>query len=1210
MKIKHLFQTLLAGLLILSACQTQPTANNALPRSITNASKAAFANTKGPYTGPVSLKIDTGLIKKTTGKILDINPNQGGFQTQAVPNGPVVFSENLLLNQNKEQEWLRNFKAPDTSKRYIVHVAKQESQNGKEGRVQLNLNGAWVIREKDFERGEKDFETTGLLLNGNNFLKIRLKGKTGSQITVTVVEAGEAGTILRRRGWEKDKDLTQADRIRNNDTNIFDPNDPSSLGGLQPYEGDLISTTSPDIAIGETEANGSRSRIFTGEVLVALQEPRTEKLQALLERFPVEVLSTEDFSGLSIAHLRLKFDEVSLNTLAENIQALNTRDDAPALLNAKFSSINTAKTLALTLDLQRNATDLIYNVALHNPVVSQEAATLDSEEETNTSKRNLTSIQLPFSASKFWWLNQTHVREAWNYSGGHNMAIAILDTEFGYIHDKTIVLDYQNPSYPILTQQIKGYPEFKERVITALPPNQSYLIINSKDDTQIKSVEGSANYPPPEPPQLSTPPGHGLFVSQLVASAKDDQQGIVGVAPFTKILPMTISTGFIEATDVNSEFSITKQLNRLIKENVSVDVINISTGRQINFWDLYIWSTLPVSPPFIPVTIRIPVLSGISTLGMNIAVLQDRINKLTAQNTIVVASGGNDGVLNNDQTVEKNNIPSTLDNVIGVGAYQRNNLGFLEQAIFNDGKEIASNYGSKIDIWAPGKEILVLDREYNGSNSPITNSHIGYEDQFITRQGTSYAAPQVAGVIALMKSWKKSLNTQEALNILRSSGEQLNSFNFSGTPNPVGLNALAAIKHPSINAKPYQAYTGTAQANGTVLINGTTYTTKPHYLDLDPTIQVGSSISLSGWLRADNPNIPANEIHLIGLETNPLQLVQFLPTVGALDPIPFTIANQHYLAIPNYFSGSTYHISSHIYRWNGSQFILHQAIPTFGAYDLLPFKIGNQTFLAVANYDETRFMAASEIYRWDGAQFVPFQSFADTGGVDWEYFEIDGGHYLALANFFNGSFSRQSQIFKWNGVNFAPFQTLQTNGAHKWTHFMTTGTEKYLALTTYLSANQNDPVSELYKWNGSQFVFNQTFATDNDMDFEPFTINGQLYTAIINNGRINDAIESKILKWENNRFVDFQNVSTTGARNWNYFSANNGHYLVLTSNAKGPQIYRWNGNTFELYHEVSMVGAWGSALFNPNPTEYFLILSSLRGALGYADPSRVYKFNP
>ncbi|MGE3724218.1 MAG: hypothetical protein AB7I41_01610 [Candidatus Sericytochromatia bacterium] len=343
----------------------------------------------------------------------------------------------------------------------------------------------------------------------------------------------------------------------------------------------------------------------------------------------------------------------------------------------------------------------------------------------------------------------------------------------------------------------------------------------------------------------------------------------------------------------------------------------------------------------------------------------------------------------------------------------------------------------------------------------------------------------------------------------------------------------------------------------------------------------------------------------------PLQETQTLPTVGALQPAPFQINGEHFLAIPNYFNGQSYHLNSHIYKWNGTQFSLVQTIPTFGAYDLHPFSVGDQHFLAIANFDQNVYAANSEIYKWNGSQFVPFQTIPTTGGIDWESFNIDNRHFLALATHYNGSFERESLLYEWNGSQFVLFQSLPTRGAHKWTHFLTIGSERFLALTTYFYVGSGiaDTQSELYKWNGSQFVFNQTFATDFDVDFDTFTIGGQLYAAIINNSRISNTVDSKILKWNGSQFVNFQNIPTTGGLNWDYFTVKGWHYLLLTTNTTLPQIYRWNGSQFELYRVLSMDKAWGSALFSAGPLENYLILGSLIGPQGYSSPSRVFRFD-
>jgi subtilisin family serine protease len=1325
MSIKPLIHTLLAGLLILTGCQGLPTTSFTEKSSAQTLSQTVQTS-KGPYTGPLNLKINTGLIAGTSGKMIDLLPQGQGFQTQALPQGSIVFSETLNLSR-KDQDFSRSFKIPDTSKRYLVHVSKQEPQRGREGRVQVNLNGAWVIREKDFERGEEEFQTTGLLLNANNALKIRFKGKVGSRLTVTVVETGEAGTILRRRGWEKDRDLTQADRIRNNDTNIFDPNDPDSLGGLEPYEGDEpTQNPSNPQRIGLALANQTQARIAVGEVRVLMREPVAANLQALQARFPVLVRETEESFGDTFATLQVKFEEVDLGELANHIQTLNQRPDILSLREVIFSSVNTAKTISAAFEIQAQAQDLVQGANLvtlgekHSPVDFDEQNTpLTNETPTKTPPT------VPVKASSLWWLESIKAREAWDYSLGEGATVAIIDGNFGKIQD---------------------YEEFKNRIVLNTGNSASYLRqgcagigTNPRTEPCISGDQDPHIPTPSEPYQnkLQSPPEHGLAVASILAASQDNTTGIVGMAPGAKILPMFSSGGI--------EINIPKQLERLYNENVSVDVVNISMGRSFNAFDLmlgannyideYFQELLRAQGQVLP---NYPPLPNVS--NTDIRRLIRIIGKLSRErNVVFVTSGGNNGWEYNPGTATQStelNFPSCLPFVIGVGAYEDAG-GTLKRANFSTHQvkpaekifQPGSDYGPQLAIWAPGTNMWIQNHVFEPS---LDN----YKPTWKHWEGTSHATPLVAGTVALMKSINKNLTYGDIVLILQSRADALwdSSFIPAGMhPYAVyGLNAQGALQSPQVGGTTAKTYTFKVQNDGLEDIankvpgNGRVATFRASNFAqlkaLYPVLEVGQTIEMTGWTQSERSTIPANQIHVqklqrvisaggfqiqfenisttpppspppavgvwitrdgqrkavnpsqligigitgldlsgieivvdgqvmpiqqvasnyvsFGLTPNlapgvkdmliklagntvtlpeaievlampPLQETQTLPTVGALQPAPFQINGEHFLAIPNYFNGQSYHLNSHIYKWNGTQFSLVQTIPTFGAYDLHPFSVGDQHFLAIANFDQNLYAANSEIYKWNGSQFVPFQTIPTTGGIDWESFNIDNRHFLALATHYNGSFERESLLYEWNGSQFVLFQNLPTRGAHKWTHFLTIGTERFLALTTYfyVGSGVEDSQSELYKWNGSQFVFNQTFATDFDLDFDAFTINGQLFAAIINNSRISNTVDSKILKWNGSQFVDFQNIPTTGGLNWDYFTVKGWHYLLLTTNTTLPQIYRWNGSQFELYRVLAMDKAWGSALLSAGPLENYLILGSLIGPQGYSSPSRVFRFD-
>lgn len=118
---------------------------------------------------------------------------------------------------------------------------------------------------------------------------------------------------------------------------------------------------------------------------------------------------------------------------------------------------------------------------------------------------------------------------------------------------------------------------------------------------------------------------------------------------------------------------------------------------------------------------------------------------------LFIASAGNNGSNNDFEPI----YPASYDsgNIISVAATNPNN----ELAGF-------SNYGVRnVDIAAPGTEILSL----------------GLNGEYSTQNGTSMAAPHVAGAAALLKSFYPSLSAKESKRIILSS----------------------AVRHPSLTGK-------------------------------------------------------------------------------------------------------------------------------------------------------------------------------------------------------------------------------------------------------------------------------------------------------------------------------------------------------------------------------------------------------------------------
>lgn len=136
--------------------------------------------------------------------------------------------------------------------------------------------------------------------------------------------------------------------------------------------------------------------------------------------------------------------------------------------------------------------------------------------------------------------------------------------------------------------------------------------------------------------------------------------------------------------------------------------------------------------------------------------LKDVVKFAYSKNVTIVCSAGNDGS-------DRLHYPSAYDEVISVGASANDDARFS-----------ASSYGATVDIYAPGFQIFTTMRKGKGS------SQYGGDYDYIN--GTSFSAPIIVGVAALMKTMNPNLTNEEIRGILVS--------NTALFPNQSGWNNL------------------------------------------------------------------------------------------------------------------------------------------------------------------------------------------------------------------------------------------------------------------------------------------------------------------------------------------------------------------------------------------------------------------------------------
>ena len=208
---------------------------------------------------------------------------------------------------------------------------------------------------------------------------------------------------------------------------------------------------------------------------------------------------------------------------------------------------------------------------------------------------------------------------------------------------------------------------------------------------------------------------HGSHVAGIANATADDGIGITGVAPQAKHVPVRVlgtCGGSLSDIADGVLWSAGLPVAGLPTNNNPADVINMSLGGA----------------------------------GSCPGFMQDAINAATEAGSVVVVAAGN------ENTDASGSVPANCDNVITVAS------------VGVDGSRASySNYGNVVDIAAPGggNGDGILSTIDSGSQGRAGAAYAKY-------QGTSMAAPQVAGVVALMRSANAALSPQDIETVLKS----------------------------------------------------------------------------------------------------------------------------------------------------------------------------------------------------------------------------------------------------------------------------------------------------------------------------------------------------------------------------------------------------------------------------------------------------------
>ncbi|XP_078094611.1 leucine-rich repeat LGI family member 3 [Mustelus asterias] len=330
---------------------------------------------------------------------------------------------------------------------------------------------------------------------------------------------------------------------------------------------------------------------------------------------------------------------------------------------------------------------------------------------------------------------------------------------------------------------------------------------------------------------------------------------------------------------------------------------------------------------------------------------------------------------------------------------------------------------------------------------------------------------------------------------------------------------------------------------------------------------------LTEWLQTTNTTVPPvycaspTKYHNIKINQLPLKdfecvrteftTYQSLP-FQAISVESFLYADDLYVTFAQANNGNCA-----FFMWDHVEMVFRKSenISAHSAVYCKPLVIEGQLYVVVA-----QLFRGSHIYRWDsyGGAFVKIQD-VDATKIrkpnDIEAFAIDGERYFVIAD---SSKAGATTIYKWSKGGFYSHHSL-----HPWhrdtdAEYMEVDNKPKLIL----SSSTQTPV--IYQWNKAQRQFTYLTEIPNMLDVHAvkhFRIKKAVYLCL--SRFIGD---SKVLRWENQRFTEVQALPSRGTMIVQPFRVARWQYVVLGNDFSFSHVYLWDPVrlSFERYQDWSV----------------------------------------
>ncbi|XP_069773881.1 leucine-rich repeat LGI family member 3 isoform X2 [Narcine bancroftii] len=310
----------------------------------------------------------------------------------------------------------------------------------------------------------------------------------------------------------------------------------------------------------------------------------------------------------------------------------------------------------------------------------------------------------------------------------------------------------------------------------------------------------------------------------------------------------------------------------------------------------------------------------------------------------------------------------------------------------------------------------------------------------------------------------------------------------------------------------------------------TTNTTIPPTYCASPTKYQGYTLN----------HLSLSDFHCITTEFIPYQTFHF----QSISVEPFLYADDVYVTFAQTDNGNCT-----FFMWDHIEMVFRESenISARAAVYCKPLVIEEQLYVVVA-----QLFQGSHIYQWDnyGRKFTKIQDVDSTKihkPNDIETFRIDGDWYFIIAD---SSKAGTTTVYKWNRHGFYSHHSL-----HRW--HRDTDVE-YLEMDNkhklILCSSTQGPV--VYQWSKGHKQFTYLTEIPNMLDVHAvrhFKIGKEVFLCL--SRFIGD---SKVVKWESQRFTEIQRVPSRGTMVLQPFLVGRWQYMVLGCDFSFSQVYLWD----------------------------------------------------